>query len=958
MKLSPVWHNYAYLKNQQTVQKVAVQTALEEADERSTRGHSVLRRGTYGTTPRRVFSDAFSPEYIPRRLGYESTAEEYALGSAVSSATSYSDASLFDTYDTANKSRGRDQALLQNATAAIPPSTYSPLMASPSRTASALPGRRFLSQPFTRSFSPDIVDTPVSSSKTSYSLPTSHLQASAPPRPNVTPTVSKYSRNTRLGQTASRIASLKSTYGSGSSDVLPESSTTRLLGGYIPRTLYRSGSPLRSGTASPLYESPYLGSKRPTYKLVYDSGSTTPTYRPSEYTETTKLLGGYVPPRLAYRDVSVSPYVSGTASPVYPSYRSRTGTRLLSGYIPSRRLALSPSVSPYASGTQTPVTYTAGAPLTTYDNYYVNEPVVYPEATIAKRRPKVLGTKIRVGNYMDRLRRKRAGQKGSSKYWPYYNVDDITSEVGDVLSETDSIPEYYAIGSASHWDDEGAVGGMYTSYGDNGDRYQDSYMDEPDDYVPFRPRRRLESPGVLELAPYDDTPPAPELPLVSKIPYVPKISSDYGSKASDLYLNSIVSSSASRARTAFKNNGFGNYDNASLVLSVEGDVVSPNTGGRYGFKYYHPPVPLVGSGLGSSVLGLPSPSSSTGDSFLGTYLNKLRDIRADFRGRLESSVSPRRTVPSAYREIGTYTPSKPTDTFLPYTSFRKRLQGGATQRVDVIELPVSERVLPSETLSLTLPETASANDKDKRDSYKLTVLDKIKIKAAIVASKVEVEPRRKRPRSKFAAEKLRTSRARGELPQLELGERSNKVDPSLDLPQLRRSLLLQENVYSQPTSGLTASRPPMRYDDLAQMRTSRALPLPSDRRAIRDVEGFTKPRNLLSWQYRLDSRMDPSDLIYKPGSFSRMREQVREAHDKMDRHRQMLDRYLTESGQPRDIQGSVQRKMEELERRDPSYRGPSQYGMPPKQPVSELRRRLRRTVCRSRGEPNYYRDRE
>lgn len=63
--------------------------------------------------------------------------------------------------------------------------------------------------------------------------------------------------------------------------------------------------------------------------------------------------------------------------------------------------------------------------------------------------------------------------------------------------------------------------------------------------------------------------------------------------------------------------------------------------------------------------------------------------------------------------------------------------------------------------------------------------------------------------------------------------------------------------------------------------------------------------------------MDPADLIYKPGSFSRMREQVRDAHDKMDRHRQLLDRYLTDSGPTRDIQGSVQRKMEELERRDP-----------------------------------------
>ncbi len=48
-----------------------------------------------------------------------------------------------------------------------------------------------------------------------------------------------------------------------------------------------------------------------------------------------------------------------------------------------------------------------------------------------------------------------------------------------------------------------------------------------------------------------------------------------------------------------------------------------------------------------------------------------------------------------------------------------------------------------------------------------------------------------------------------------------------------------------------------------------------------------------------------------------MRVQVRDAHDKLDRHRQLLDRYLTDSGPTYDVQGSVQRKMEELERRDP-----------------------------------------
>uniref|UniRef100_A0A0B7AFA0 Uncharacterized protein n=1 Tax=Arion vulgaris TaxID=1028688 RepID=A0A0B7AFA0_9EUPU len=110
------------------------------------------------------------------------------------------------------------------------------------------------------------------------------------------------------------------------------------------------------------------------------------------------------------------------------------------------------------------------------------------------------------------------------------------------------------------------------------------------------------------------------------------------------------------------------------------------------------------------------------------------------------------------------------------------------------------------------------------------------------------------------------------------------------LPPVPRTFPVQQQVYRQPynqdgiyyrvprSSNLQASRPP--------------LPKPTDRKAIRDTDGFTRPKNLLSWQYRVESRLAPSDLIYEPSSFSRMRGQVKDVQEKMDRQRQLLDRYL------------------------------------------------------------------
>ena len=75
---------------------------------------------------------------------------------------------------------------------------------------------------------------------------------------------------------------------------------------------------------------------------------------------------------------------------------------------------------------------------------------------------------------------------------------------------------------------------------------------------------------------------------------------------------------------------------------------------------------------------------------------------------------------------------------------------------------------------------------------------------------------------------------------------------------------------------------------------------------------------LLGPQYRLDAKMAPSDLLYQPSSFIRIREQLRDAQERMDRHRQMLDRYLPESGADTgDVVSSIRRKMADMERRDP-----------------------------------------
>ncbi|CAE1285400.1 unnamed protein product [Acanthosepion pharaonis] len=133
-------------------------------------------------------------------------------------------------------------------------------------------------------------------------------------------------------------------------------------------------------------------------------------------------------------------------------------------------------------------------------------------------------------------------------------------------------------------------------------------------------------------------------------------------------------------------------------------------------------------------------------------------------------------------------------------------------------------------------------------------LPELTFKALLVGDdKLDVldRPRSRKPRTRYYADKLQ------------------KME---DKEQL--SSIMAE----PPTSKLRASKPPK--------------PIPTYTwRAIRDVDGYTKPANVMSWQYRLESRVDPDDLIHKPSTYGKMRDQVRGVQDKLGRHRQLLDRH-------------------------------------------------------------------
>ncbi|XP_064599502.1 uncharacterized protein LOC135466035 isoform X6 [Liolophura sinensis] len=137
--------------------------------------------------------------------------------------------------------------------------------------------------------------------------------------------------------------------------------------------------------------------------------------------------------------------------------------------------------------------------------------------------------------------------------------------------------------------------------------------------------------------------------------------------------------------------------------------------------------------------------------------------------------------------------------------------------------------------------------------------------------------------------------------------------------------------------------------------------------------------------YRLDSYVDPIDVFYTPATVYKMRERVRDAQEKLDLHRQMLDRYLeVDLGPGDDVAARIARKQKDLEARQPEIEKYTCDIQPvklliPKEPpfrifipkdsggkggpgggsggqTSALRQRLRKVLCKSHNDPTYYKD--
>ncbi|XP_055893053.1 uncharacterized protein LOC106057882 isoform X2 [Biomphalaria glabrata] len=681
-----------------------------------------------------------------------------------------------------------------------------------------------------------------------------------------TPNKSRDNTPTRSGRRTSRLRSLSPV------DVKPIARPQ-------PVVPYRNLEKVRSALAAPPAPASLLSSRIDSY-----------------------LKGSSLPPRPLSRDIASNiSYSSLLSRPRSPSetrpYSPQYSVYLSESHVPrSTRSSYSRSPSPYVSRVSAAREYSVGGSDDEDEEDY--------QIGSYRRKYKILKAPIASGP-------ERAG-----------SADDSEDEFYDA---SDYYPSYSCPRPT------GVSPLKLSTYDGDYDGSYEADMAEMYDYIPYGPSKH----AILELT-SEDSNDSTYKPHVSTLPrlHSPSTSSTYSYSplpkytedslsrppASRQLLDSLISNAASRAKAILENSKLPEYKNASLVLSVEGSAVSEDGRNRYGFRYYPPPIPLKGSqiGLDERILSISPKPVSDADSFLSTYLNRLRNIRTDVRDHADkseygrcTSVAPRPSYVHQTVTVPVHISGRPHS--VPVSSYRSRLSDGQSHRVDVFPLVVSEAALPVDK-KLHLP-VYRAGGGDSGSPTKLTVLEKINIKAAIIGSRLETDGAKKtrRPQSEYAANKLR---------------------------EMKRDEIEEGIYYRTPATGvLQASRPP-----LSREAYSFSMPKPTERKAIRDVDGFTKPKNLLSWQYRVESRLSPDDLIYEPSSFIRMRERVKDVQDKMDRQRQLLDRYLDSDFKIQSIPS------QNVEGRS------SAGGDPDNLPVSDLRRRLRRTLAKSKNNPDYFRE--
>ncbi|KAI8790234.1 hypothetical protein BgiBS90_008158, partial [Biomphalaria glabrata] len=504
-----------------------------------------------------------------------------------------------------------------------------------------------------------------------------------------TPNKSRDNTPTRAGRRTSRLRSLSPV------DVKPIARPQ-------PVVPYRNLEKVRSALAAPPAPASLLSSRIDSY-----------------------LKGSSLPPRPLSRDIASNiSYSSLLSRPRSPSetrpYSPQYSVYLSESHVPrSTRSSYSRSPSPYVSRVSAAREYSVGGSDDEDEEDY--------QIGSYRRKYKILKAPIASGP-------ERAG-----------SADDSEDEFYDA---SDYYPSYSCPRPT------GVSPLKLSTYDGDYDGSYEADMAEMYDYIPYGPSKH----AILELT-SEDSNDITYKPHVSTLPrlHSPSTSSTYSYSplpkytedslsrppASRQLLDSLISNAASRAKAILENSKLPEYKNASLVLSVEGSAVSEDGRNRYGFRYYPPPIPLKGSqiGLDERILSISPKPVSDADSFLSTYLNRLRNIRTDVRDHADkseygrcTSVAPRPSYVHQTVTVPVHISGRPHS--VPVSSYRSRLSDGQSHRVDVFPLVVSEAALPVDK-KLHLP-VYRAGGGDSGSPTKLTVLEKINIK---VSTEKHISPR-------------------------------------------------------------------------------------------------------------------------------------------------------------------------------------------------------------------------
>lgn len=468
---------------------------------------------------------------------------------------------------------------------------------------------------------------------------------------------------------------------------------------------------------------------------------------------------------------------------------------------------------------------------------------------------------------------------------------DKNRKTGDILKslrEKKRSSNYSADGVSDAEDDVSAKGA-----------YAIKYVVDDDDEVEVKPRRS-------KLSEIDDNP-------------------------NEMALSQLVSAAALRAKSVLENLT-GLFGKGGMV-NVEGDIKP--YGGKLTTFRLHTPFHFEGP----LMIG-ETPAVSVGDDSFGRYLTGMQGRRKEERDRVEQGArrmtkltrSLGNDSPREYslRPIG-YISDKNYDNFskslVPITTkFDKTIISPSRKKVHFDEgdeqkqsnVSLSRELVPFSikgaedegmavvpkrkkrypiyeyTEDIPLKLAIGLNHGDGDDPEKLSVLEKIRIKALLVGDDKLDDPDRPRssrprkPRTRYYADKL------------------HEMDHKENLSTLMAA------PHTPHTVTVKASRPA---------------------------------------KYRLDSRLEPEDLLSKPSSYGSMRDQVRGVQDKLDRHRQLMDRHSDRPGADHGHGDSHAAGGGLSAGRTTEEGGAGGDGLGK---VSPLRRKLRKVICKSRHDPSYY----